>query len=230
MTAYTGVDSSRTYATGSFTDYASVWGPSLTVGGFVSVADAADGVFTAHQRLGSSSDPPTIVDHSEPPTASSTDFMDADTAFTAGAFEGHPLIHASTQTTDHQSEYPGSVVGMEDYIFSWAYIPLKFFHEVTGRVYDTEGEPIKNARFIATPDNLGTVGSVDEDGYYSIYLLRVPYQTFLLGVPAKGGYDLVWYRSSEGQRIAGDQDDIDLTFVPESIPTPLDTSVDLRFK
>ncbi|AGC65554.1 head protein [Haloarcula hispanica virus PH1] len=229
MVAYTGVDSSGANSMGAFSDYASVWSPSNAVGVLVSVADAADGVFTAHKRLGSSSDPPTIVPHSEPPTASSTDFTDAATSFPDGPF-GHPL-NASAQTTDYQSEYVGHGVGsMETYIYSWAYIPLKFFHEVTGRVYDTEGEPIKNAQFIATPDNLGTVGSVDEDGYYSIYLLRVPYQTFLLGVPAKGGYDLVWYRTEDGQRIGGDQDDIDLVFVPESIPTPLDTSVDLRFQ
>ena len=176
--------------------------PAKDVSGVHSLPINGD-TWTAHQRINSTSEEPTILD-----------------AAIAGGGAG-------TVTENWPEPEAGSVE--DERLLGLAFIPLKFFHEVTGRAVDPDGNPITEARFIATADNLGTVGSVDDEGYFSIYLLRVPYQTFFIGVQETEEVDLVWYRQAEGQRISGRTDDQDLVFEPQALSTPLDTTIDLRF-
>jgi hypothetical protein len=165
----------------------------------------AQGSFTAYQNPNTTPDPVTIADQpvSQPAW-------------------GGPY-------TDAIADYPGQTDPQNTLVNAYAYIPLKYFHRVTGVVRDPDGNPIEGAKFIATGDNFGTVGQVDPDtGEYEIYLLRVPYEEFFLGVPEDDEYDLVWYRAEGGDLISGFTNEADLTFVPESIPSPLDARMGMR--
>ncbi|ALJ99692.1 head protein [Haloarcula californiae icosahedral virus 1] len=82
-------------------------------------------------------------------------------------------------------------------------IPTRYFRKVTGIVRNAEGEPITEAQHIFTVNNLPTVGSVDENGRFEIYLLRQVYENFYLVTEAEGNrpYRYARYELADSNRI-----------------------------
>lgn len=111
-----------------------------------------------------------------------------------------------------------------------AIIPTSYFRKATGRVMDADtGEPITNGIYLIALDNFAVAGPVDAEGYFTVYLLRQTYTSFILTADASindgdnGEYDYVWYEAEGNPEIGVNDDHVVLEFstdVPEMGPPP----------
>ena len=114
-----------------------------------------------------------------------------------------------------------------------AVVPASYFRTLRGRAVDLEGNPITDAIYILALDNFATVGTVDDEAYFEIDLLKTTFQEFRLIVDAGDEqFEYVWYED-ENANIDPDPTDQDVTmqFKPaEAIgKTGLNLTGDLSF-
>lgn len=100
-----------------------------------------------------------------------------------------------------------------------AFIPSAYFRQVNGIVLNEDGERIEDARWIVAQDGLPTASPVDDDGTFTIQMLRVAYKNFvLLAESPDEGVDYVWYEYADHEIPSNVEDDVVLYF-EEKRPT-----------
>jgi len=93
-----------------------------------------------------------------------------------------------------------------------AFIPAAYFRTVRGVCVDTEGKPITKGEYLLAFGGLPTVGQVDDQGRFSVPVLKNTYTDFVL-VTSSGreGVDYAWFTPVD-TRVPSYQDEATLIF------------------
>ncbi|WP_139246172.1 hypothetical protein [Natrinema hispanicum] len=91
-------------------------------------------------------------------------------------------------------------------------LPTAYFRKLRGVVVDENGEPIKDAAWLYSQENLPTGGRVDDEGRFTIYTLKQRYSEFILiGESGRKNVDYTWYQPVSTE-VNSTENDVTLVF------------------
>lgn len=95
---------------------------------------------------------------------------------------------------------------------SGIFIPSAWFRRVEGQVVDIEGNPITRAKYLHAIDKFNTSAEVDDNGEFTIRLLKRAYNQFMLTAESdRKGVDYAWYEPKDTY-VGNDEDNVTLVF------------------